>query len=183
MLSSIVVDNVKRMLAIKESGDNYYKTNPLNSPPEIARALGKYQFIPSTIALIANRLKTSVPSNRAFLYSPAMQELFMTELINSNYEEIKNSNLTLFLGFPVKSKTTGKTAAITIEGLLAGAHLGGVPNLTTFLKKNIDAKDSNNTYISDYVVEFSNLDNFASFNIVPVIIIIGIAISFFFTKK
>jgi len=50
---------------------------------------------------------------------------------------------------------------ITLSGLVAGAHLGGIGGVKNFLKGYYDSHDQFGTRISDYIKEFSgyNLEN------------------------
>ena len=155
------INTYKDLLAERESGNNY-TTNTGNG------AYGKYQFLKSTIKGIANILNEEVPSVDEFLHSPQLQERYLDTLVQDSLNYISNNNLKIFQGQLKTGKGNEVTANINLYGLVAGIHLGGAKNLKEYLELNIDKKDSNGTYISDYVALFSdkfdvkkksNLDN------------------------
>jgi len=155
------INTYKDLLAERESGNNY-TTNTGNG------AYGKYQFLKSTIKGIANILNEEVPSIDEFLHSPQLQERYLDALVRDSLNYISNNNLESFENVSITGQGNNITALANIYGLVAGIHLGGARNLKDFLRNKEDKKDSNGTYISDYVALFSdkfdvkkksNLDN------------------------
>lgn len=180
MLTDAQIKDIKDRLAKRESvgSGGYYALYPSGATLSNATAIGKYQFTIPTLELIARRLNQATPSRSDFYSNGFLQEYYMNELIKANYEYLISSGLINYVGKPVKSTSTGETAIITVEGLLAGMHLGGANGIKNLLTSNIDAKDANGTYVSDYVVGLSqqNATNLANFSIPVIIILIGIAI-------
>jgi hypothetical protein len=151
MKTLFLIDSFKTQMAGSESSNNYTIENSIG-------ALGKYQFMPSTITRVANHLKITVPTKQQFLSTPALQELFMTTLMNLNLVDLENKGLLNYIGQPIKGKNKfPQTANINVYGLLGGAHLGGVGGVQELLFNKNDRSDSNGTYISDYIAKFSYL--------------------------
>lgn len=157
-------DNFKKILADRESRGNYNAVFPAGSTCSTATALGKYQFTPGHIKYLAGLNKVVPPSNCEFLSNPYVQEVYMEYQVRFLDNYLNTNGLYKFVGNNITSKNTGSSSRITKEGLMAGAHLGGVTGLRNLLLNNIDGKDSNGTYISEYVQHFSALtQSLASF--------------------
>lgn len=142
----------KSLLAEMESGDSYLKTNPFSG------ALGKYQFIPSTLnALqwIYNLPAWVSPLN--FLSNSSLQENYINAQIEDTLIFLERSGLKNFVGSSVRGskRFPNSRTSITIYGLLAGAHLAGTGNLKKYLEQGINVDDGT-TSISDYIYYFSD---------------------------
>jgi hypothetical protein len=145
--NTIDIETFKNVLGIRESSNDYYNDN------KITDAWGKYQFIPARRLDVAKYLKVNNPTRINF--TPEIQEMFFLAHVQMMLNDINRLGLYNFIGQPLKSKNKG-SAEINIYGLLAGSHLGGTTGLNNLLKAGKDAKDYLGTYVSDYVVQFSN---------------------------
>lgn len=114
---------------------------------------GKYQFSQARIQDICKYLNISFPIDRKD-FTPEMQEIFFDAHTNMHEKSIYNNGLDAFIGKEITGKGNLKTTTIELEGLLAGAHIGGFTGLKNYLLSGKDASDGNN-YISDYIVKFS----------------------------
>jgi len=83
-------------------------------------------------------------SQEYFLNNPDFQDkVHCNDLIKSI-----NARFSNYLGKVVNN------VEITLSGLVAGAHLGGLGNVNHFLANAYDSSDANGTRISDYIREF-----------------------------
>jgi len=142
----------KVLLGEMESGNNYKAVNLISG------ALGKYQFIPSTL----NGLQFiySLPAwidKNTFLNSPDLQEIYINAQIEDILVYLERSGLKKFVGSSVigSKRFPGKRASVNIYGLLAGAHLSGTDNLRGYLEQGFNVDDGA-TSISDYIYYFSD---------------------------
>lgn len=145
-------DKFSNQLGFSESSGNYSTVNSIG-------ALGKYQFMPSTMMQLAKQLNINI-SKQDFLNNPNLQEKFYKEYVyNILYDIYYNYHLDYYLGTYIKGKKNKISANINIYGLVAGAWLGGTLGLKKLLVDKYDAYDGA-TYVSDYVAKFSKLNSF-----------------------
>lgn len=135
-------------LGLSESSNNYKAVNSIG-------ALGKYQFMPTTIRDISNRYNLSVPSKEEFLNSPDLQEKYFKIYVNE-LKSYMEKNLSSYLGKNIIGKSNNISTKINMYGLIGGGWLGGAGGVYNYLVHNIDRSDGR-TYISDYIAKFSNL--------------------------
>jgi len=150
-VESMVKNNnsFKLALAIRESSNNYCAWHK-------GGALGKYQFMPRTLkglGLGDFTLKQFIQTPSCF--SPKLQEYALNLKINDDIRILSD-----FKGINYLEKYIGKEflgTKITLAGILAAAHLGGVYGTIKFLDSSgkYNPSDSNKTTIGKYLVEFS----------------------------
>lgn len=148
------------LLGQLESSSNYKAKNSIG-------ALGKYQFMPSTLNALKNLYQLPDWKNAEyFLNNPSLQETYENYHIADGLAFINANNLKQYLGKDIKGGKRFKTvfAKINIYGLLAGIHLAGGGNLKKFLEQGKDYDDGK-TAISDYIAYFSK--NIIDFNLDP----------------
>ena len=152
-------DTFKEDLAISESSGNYDAVNEQGY-------MGKYQFGDARLKdfLTANegydkdldkdkKIISTFKNN--FMDTPSLQEDVMTWHVDDINSYIDSRDLNKYIGKEIGGVT------ITREGLIAGAHLGGRTGLKQFLDTGMkihgdeDEKDTQGTYISDYIMKFS----------------------------
>jgi len=141
----------KNMLANLESGNNYKAVNASSG------ALGKYQFLPTTLNALQSAYNLPNWYNEfIFLNSPDLQELYFNKHIADLTLFIDNNNLRRFVGTPVSSSKRFRhiNTSIGFYGLLAGAHLAGTGNLLKYLENGYNPDDGS-TSLSDYIAYFS----------------------------
>lgn len=155
----IKLAKVKRVLARLESGgvDNPY------AAVNRYGYLGKYQFSKRTLTRLINLgyLDMTKDELSNFLASPALQERAMNALLIHNKEIIKRYGLYKYIG----EKINGIT--ITLEGMLAGAHLVGPYAVKHYVKTGgslatvnvngvkVKKFDGNGTSVEHYIKQFS----------------------------
>lgn len=140
-----------------ESNNNYTVKNSIG-------ALGKYQFIESTLNALQNLYGLPDWKNETyFLNYPDLQEQYFLYFVYDNLKQFNNSTLNRYLGTTIFSKHNG-SAVINIYGIMGGMHLGGFSNTYKLLTQGIDKSDGK-TYISDYVVKFSKINTTGEKNI------------------
>ena len=152
-------DTFKEDLGMAESDGNYDAVNEQGY-------MGKWQFGEARLKdfLTANegydkdsdkdrKIINTFKNN--FMGTPSLQEDVMTWHVDDINSYIDSRELDKYVG----KKIGGVT--ITREGLIAGAHLGGRTGLKQFLDTGMkihgdeDEKDTQGTYISDYIMKFS----------------------------
>lgn len=125
--------------------------------------MGKYQFSKRTLKglMKTGYLKTTRKEINNFINDPELQDRAMVALINHNKDILKRYGLVPYIG-----KTIGGVT-ITMEGMLAGAHLLGPYAVKHFVKNNgsmssvkvngvtINKYDGNGTSIIDYMKHFA----------------------------
>jgi len=114
---------------------------------------GKYQFGQARLKDICRILNRPFPISRES-FTPEVQELFFNTHINDLEKQIYNNNLDRFIGVKIIGKGNNIQTTITLNGLLAGAHIGGFTGMKNFLLFGQDKFDSH-TWISDYIAKFS----------------------------
>ena len=149
-------------LAARESGNSY------NPQPPNPIAFGKYQFTAGRL----NTLRDSygLPNwinGNYFTDHPDLQEKYYQKHIQDLLKYIESYGYDNKYSGQFRTAHNGHSGKINIYGMLAGAHLGGKGGLADYLVRGIDHNDGR-TYISDYVIDFSNKIkdnlNFASLN-------------------
>lgn len=142
----------KQLLGMMESNNNYKAYNPLSG------ALGKYQFMPSTLNSIKNNyfLSDWIDKN-SFLDNPLLQERYEDVLIEDTLNFINNNNLIQYLGTTVtgSKRFPNILSKVNIYGMLAAAHLSGVGNLQNHFLLGSDPNDGQ-TSLTDYLAFFSS---------------------------
>jgi hypothetical protein len=138
----------KELLGKRESDGDYYNDN--------GSYWGKYQLGTTARKFVANKLGIKNPNRLEF--TPELQEKFFEVWYSQGILEINNAGLYNFIGNNIVGKSNKISSSITIEGLFAGWHLGGINNLKKLLLNKIDTADNLGTYISDYVAKFSKLE-------------------------
>lgn len=146
------------LLGQMESGDinvpdsfNYQATNSIG-------ALGKYQFMPSTLNGLKNNFNLQDWKNaNYFLNNPQLQETYFFHFVNQNLAYIKQENLERFIGKQIQGSKRFPfiTAKLNLYGMLAAAHLSSLGNLKRFLLDGHNPDDGH-TSLSDYAAYFSS---------------------------
>jgi hypothetical protein len=151
-------EKYKSLLAIMESGNDYSKINSIG-------ALGKYQFLPSTLNGLKSKYNLPSWNNAAYFTShPDLQEKYINALIEDTLNFISANNLSIYIGQKITGTMRFKTitANLSLYGMLAGAHLAGTNNLKRFLLDGYNPNDGF-TSLADYAALFSSkitgLDN------------------------
>ena len=148
-------------LAFRESGGSYDKVNSIGY-------LGKYQMgelalIDTGYYLVDSRNdntfldknwtgKDGVHSKTDFLKKPQAQENAIREYMAINWKYIMSNGIDRFVG------KVQKGILLTVSGLLAGAHLGGIRRLRNFVKHGIIETDKNKVAITEYIQKFSDYE-------------------------
>src|SRR3990172_4724588 len=101
MISQNLLIALKQALALSESSNSYSAVYPRGSYIDNATAIGKYQFTPATIRIVAAKLNSPAPSNLEFLNKPELQEKFMDTLIQENYLDLERRGLLQYVGAPI----------------------------------------------------------------------------------
>lgn len=129
----------KQKMAQLESSDRLQAVNSLGY-------MGKYQFSRETL----RGLNFDQKQIDLFLSSESIQEEAMNKLITHNTEILKNYDLIRFIGQEVDG------VKITMEGMLAGAHLRGPYSVKKYLTSGgqIDDADAYGTTVSKYIKSF-----------------------------
>jgi hypothetical protein len=131
----------KQKLASKESTDNYKAVNKKG-------AIGKWQFTNARLDHYMKENNTRF-TRKDFLDSEQIQEKVYNWHVKNIIDYIEEHKLEKYIG------TTINGTEITLEGMLAGAHIGGNFGLRKYLKSGGTYNpDDGNTSISDYVKEF-----------------------------
>lgn len=137
----------KDALGISESSGQYYN--------DYKNCWGKYQFCDARRRDIERLL--GLPHLTREQFTPEMQEKFFQVHINDIEARIHAAGLDKYIGARVTGQGNGITEVITLQGLIAGAHLGGFGGLVEYFKTggSYDPADDHGTHISDYIVKFS----------------------------
>ena len=144
-------ESFKNLLGRMESNNNYLAINSSSG------ALGKYQFLPSTLTSL--QFNSNLPpwlSDYNFLNSPGLQEIYFKAHINDLTNFINNNDLNRFTGSLVRGskRFLGIRAPLNIYGMLAGAHLAGPGTLRNYLNTGSNPDDGY-TSLTDYMAYFS----------------------------
>lgn len=124
-----------------ESSSNYQAINRLGY-------LGKYQFHKKTL----RRIGFTKEEIKSFINEPLLQEKAMIYLTLYNKRYFERTHLLKY----INKKVGG--VRITLEGMLAAAHLRGPAAVKKYLRSGgrINLKDANKTSVRDYLKEFEN---------------------------
>lgn len=142
---------------IQNKADDYYDpvritvgTNANGRPITRSKEgfTGKYQFGYSALQSHAGSEPKSTYRDK-----PELQEQSMWSLVTANKKQLQDIINKYGKG---NYKINGTT--ITESGILAGAHLGGAGGVRSYFATNKDARDSNNTSVSSYMIQFSGYD-------------------------
>ena len=136
-------DDFKYDLGSQESSNNYNSDNHLNS----TCCWGYWQFSAGRLNDLQNNYNlTPWISKSNFLGNSDLQNLYFDQHVQ-DYA----GALTQYL---VQAQSAlGST--VTLSGLIAGAHLGGLNGVLNLITNGIDNADSNGTAISSYVNTYS----------------------------
>lgn len=98
--------------------------------------------------------KDGITSEKDFLSSVTAQENAIREWLDLQWDYIKEFSLEPHVGRAIKGQD------ITISGMLAGSHLGGITNLAEYLESRgkVEFVDAYGTSIADYIAEFASYD-------------------------
>lgn len=144
-------EDFARAIRKKESGDNYWAVNSLGY-------LGAYQFGMARLCDlgITKRIKKGWGNSSfafkdgygrdTFLSNQKLQDELFEKHVNDLKKKMKKFE-----------KHIGKTRygiPITMSGLVAGAHLGGIGGVLSFLSGE-DIPDAYGTKVGDYISKFS----------------------------
>lgn len=150
-------EKYKTLLGQMESGNENFPDGNYNATNAIG-ALGKYQFMPTTL----NALKRiyNLPdwkNDNYFLSHPELQEVYINALFEDSVNFIRSNNLSAYSGKVVTGRKRFKniTTPINEYGMLAAIHLSGFGNLKRFFTNGHDPDDGL-TSLSDYLVYFSS---------------------------
>lgn len=135
------------LLGFKESSGRY------NVDTKNGLYWGKYQFGRSRITDLEKLTGDKITTRKDF--TPELQEKFFLYHVADIEKFITDNNLFKYCGKYIRGESNVIKTDINLFGLIAGAHLGGKQGLKNYLVYGIDKKDSNGTYISDYVAYFS----------------------------
>lgn len=138
-------------LGLMESNNNYHESN-------IIGALGKYQFIPTTLNGLKNlySLPEWYPPS-FFLNNPELQETYFKKHVEDLLAYVESSGIFKYFGIPVTGSKRFKsiTAPLNIYGALAGMHLAGSGSIRRYFEEGKDPNDGL-TSLTDYMAYFSN---------------------------
>jgi hypothetical protein len=140
------IDRYISTIAHHESRDSYLAINKYTG------ALGRYQFMPSTLSSYLKKKRLTVDravTEKVFLQDTTLQDAMMIEFMRRHILSLERSGLIDYVG------TTHRGIDITVEGLLAGAHLGGLGGLKSFMRGDDNRKDIHNTSVGDYIGIFN----------------------------
>ena len=98
--------------------------------------------------------KNGVNSEQDFLNNHVAQEDAVRSLAEQNWRSIQNHGFDDYVGQTVNG------TYITVEGLLAGAHLLGTGKhgLADFFEFGLDSTDGNNVHLSEYMFTFNDVE-------------------------
>ena len=133
-------------LAYLESRGNYKVINRYGY-------MGKYQFHKRTLRYLQKKGSLTISNYEIehFIEFPEAQERAVRALTKGNYRILQGYGLHKYIGTHVKG------VEITMEGMLASAHLLGAYAVKQFIFSNGDIikKDGNGTTIINYMKHFS----------------------------
>lgn len=160
----------KTLLAQEESGNSYIATNP-------SGALGKYQFMPTTLNGLQNLYSLPAWLNAEnFLSNPQLQERYFDAHILDLTKFYNNTGLSRYEGRTItgSKRYAGQQATLNIHGIFAGMHLAGSGAIKRYFETGYNPDDGL-TSLSDYMVFFSNNIGGNPFNM-PISSIVGIVL-------
>lgn len=139
-------------LGWRESKNNYQLKNSLGY-------LGRYQFGMARLADFGLCERVSAGyGNNSFVWKEGFSEdSFLTNqpLQDSTFDKHVDNLITRIQNnFGGYIGTTKKGVLITLSGLVAGSHIGGIGGIKDFLMYGIDKKDAYGTSISNYIKSF-----------------------------
>lgn len=148
--------NFARDLRRRESGNDYKIVNPYGY-------LGAYQFGMARLCDLGYTERipnTSGFSNKVFRWKSGFSKSYF--LSNSDFQDkvFKEHVLRLIkqINYGLPSQYIGgqvRGIKITLSGLVAGAHLGGLGGIRRFLKYGQTSEDAFGTSVSDYIKKFA----------------------------
>lgn len=143
-------------LGYSESRNNYTIVNRIG-------ALGRYQFMTTTISRVAIMAGLPVKLGQDFLNDHTYQDMIYRSYVNIIIDYINLNNLDIYINDFVTGQKNNLTEQIDIYGMVAGAWLGGEGGLYNILVNQIDKNDNpqnpdQGTWISDYIAKFSSYE-------------------------
>lgn len=151
-------EQFSRALGRRESGNNYQAVNSLGY-------LGRWQFGMARLTDlgIARRQKGIRGwSNSAFEWIPPyskegfLNDKVLQDKIFKNHVRRLSTDINVRFGNHIGKKRWG--IMITLSGLVAGAHLGGIGGVQRFLDKGLVSSDIYGTTVSNYIRKFAGYD-------------------------
>jgi len=139
------------LLGEMESKNNYKIINGIG-------ALGKYQFMPTTLNSLEYHYNLPAWKNAAYFTSnPELQETYLKALVNDSLQSIQRNGLDSYYGLNVHGRLRfpNLQAPVNVYGLLAAIHLSGAGNVKKYFKDGYDPDDGF-TSLSDYLTYFSS---------------------------
>lgn len=127
-------------LAKRESRSNWKLTNSIG-------AIGKYQFMPSTLKMLGYNITTKDFINNPDIFPEVEQDYAMMRLLKIN-RAILHKYIDEFTGKYIHGYY------ITENGLLGAAHLAGAGNVIKFLETGYNPSDKYGTKLTDYLLGF-----------------------------
>lgn len=124
-----------------ESGGSYTIAAPNSS------ALGRYQFLDGTRALICGKYPVPCVDRTTFANCPQLQDAYFSYLVQDQIQENTTRGTFDYVGQTINGIT------VTESGIIAATHLRGGSAVEQWLESGgaIDLGDPNGTQVSDYM--------------------------------
>lgn len=171
-----------------ESDNDYRRVN------NISGAMGRYQFMPSTLTGLKRifNLPDWVDRNY-FLNSPSLQDQYFEAHINDLENYIRNNRLYKYYGTSVVGSLRWPSLKSNWNkaGMLAAMHLAGTGNVRNYFLHGTNTNDGK-TSLTDYGAyfsdKFSQNNAYAGFNVgdsitTGIAFILGIALYWVYSKN
>lgn len=119
--------------------------------------MGKYQFGSQTLKSLVKKGYLNASKNeikrKNFIKNRELQERAMMALTEHNIQVLSNYKLLQY------EDTVIDGVKVTLEGMLAAAHLRGPNAVKRFVRSNgrINLTDGNGTSVKDYIKQFENV--------------------------
>jgi len=150
VIDKIELELFLEKLAFEETKDStYYPYKGFNNPWIIVNsvgAMGRWQLMDCALKDIGYKGTT-----RQFLNSRKIQKECVIRLLERNKQILAYNNLTKYIGKTIRG------VKITLSGMLAASHLGGVGGVKNFILTGDNATDGNAT-IKGYLHKFENFN-------------------------
>ena len=146
----------KTALGKRESGNTYQVMN-------VYGYMGRWQFGMARLCDLGyteRKVGMTGYSNSAFQWKTGYSQAYFlnnSELQDKIFREHCDNHIeSIKVKFPNYLGKVVNGVYITLSGCVAGAHLGGIGNVSYFLTDAYDGSDVNGTKISDYIKEFGD---------------------------
>lgn len=147
----------RESIGMKESTNNYKSTNKFGFLGKFQ--MGKARLLDLGISIDrygklrhpVHYFKAKKMTKKEFLENKELQDIIFFMHVQDCIKQIKNKNLDKHIGSVING------VKITMSGLVAGMHLGGLGNLTKWFV-GIPFKDAFGTDIKNYIFEFADYD-------------------------